>query len=90
MAENIWFWSTFFERHDEIWRGMFSFQWFSNSKELICCGMLCHLVPLFCLLVDFSFNCIPIVWRHNMIFFFLSVSYAMYYSIDQTFGAIKH
>ena len=52
---------------------MFWEAFFDRYREII----MCHSVPLICLLTDFSFNCIPIVWRHNIIFLTLTFSYGI-------------
>ena len=77
MAETIMFWEAFFDRHREIWSGKLELISFETYKTLFLNGMMCHSVPLICLLTDFSFNCIPIVWRHNIIFLTLTFSYGI-------------
>ena len=47
-------------------------------------GYISHSVPLLVLLIDFSYNCIPFLWRH----FFISIPIASLYIVFVVFYSI--
>ena len=57
------------------------------SLLFIIVGGYCdHLVPLIVLLIDFSFNCIPFIWRH----FWVSMGVCLIYSIFNMVYSLKY
>jgi hypothetical protein len=56
------------------------------SLLFIIVGGYCdHLVPLIVLLIDFSFNCIPFIWRH----FWVSIGVCAIYSVFNLIYTLK-
>lgn len=45
---------------------------------VIVAGVLDHSVPLIVLMIDFSYNCIPFVWRHFLITLAVAIVYMIF------------
>lgn len=51
---------------------------------MIVAGMCDHSIPLLCLIVEFSYNCTPFVWRHFMttgLFAFMYMIFNAFFSL---------
>lgn len=56
-----------------------------DMSFMIVAGMFDHSVPLLCLLVEFSYNCTPFIWRHFATTGVLAVMYMIFNAVFSLF-----